>query len=86
MPCCATSTRRRRWARWRGSRRPPTAPTGAGYDLRFLRYHIHINTPDEAITFHDQVGYWLWEPATGLVLQEPHRSTELLQEISSASG
>jgi len=34
-----------------------------------LRYHIHINTPDERITFHDQVGYWLWEPATGLILQ-----------------
>ncbi len=34
-----------------------------------LRYHIHINTPDEAITFHDQVGYWLWEPATGLIMQ-----------------
>jgi len=34
-----------------------------------LRYHIHINTPEEEITFHDQVGYWLWEPATGLVLQ-----------------
>ena len=34
-----------------------------------LRYHIHINTPEEAITFHDQVGYWLWEPATGLVMQ-----------------
>jgi hypothetical protein len=25
--------------------------------------------PPEVITFHDQVGYWLWEPATGLVLQ-----------------
>lgn len=34
-----------------------------------LRYHIHINTPEEAVTFHDQVGYWLWEPATGLILQ-----------------
>lgn len=34
-----------------------------------LRYHIHINTPEEAITFHDQTGYWLWEPATGLLLQ-----------------
>ena len=21
------------------------------------------------MTFHDQVGYWLWEPATGLVMQ-----------------
>jgi hypothetical protein len=34
-----------------------------------LRYHIHINTPEEEITFHDQVGYWLWEPATGLIMQ-----------------
>lgn len=34
-----------------------------------LRYHIHINTPEEDTTFHDQVGYWLWEPATGLILQ-----------------
>lgn len=34
-----------------------------------LRYHIHINNPEEKITFHDQVGYWLWEPATGLLLQ-----------------
>jgi len=34
-----------------------------------LRYHVHINTAEEQIAFHDQVGYWLWEPATGLVLQ-----------------
>jgi hypothetical protein len=34
-----------------------------------LRYHIHILATDEDATFHDQVGYWLWEPATGLVLQ-----------------
>lgn len=34
-----------------------------------LRYHTHINTDEEAITFHDQVGYWLWEPATGLIMQ-----------------
>ncbi len=34
-----------------------------------LRYHIKINAPDEDATFHDQVGYWLYEPATGLVLQ-----------------
>ena len=24
---------------------------------------------EEDITFHDQTGYWLWEPATGLVMQ-----------------
>jgi len=34
-----------------------------------LRYHIHILATDEDATFHDQVGYWLWEKATGLVLQ-----------------
>ena len=37
--------------------------------LRGLRYHLHVNTEEEDITFHDQVGYWLWEPATGLVMQ-----------------
>jgi hypothetical protein len=34
-----------------------------------LRYHTRILAIDEAPTFHDQVGYWLWEPATGLVQQ-----------------
>jgi len=48
----------------------PIDPQANGPQLFYgLRYHVHVNTPDEAITFHDQVGYWLWEPATGLVLQ-----------------
>ena len=48
----------------------PIDPQANGPQLFYgLRYHVHINTPDEAITFHDQVGYWLWEPATGLILQ-----------------
>jgi hypothetical protein len=34
-----------------------------------LRHHAHVDTPEEAITFHDQVGYRPWEPATGLILQ-----------------
>ena len=34
-----------------------------------LRYHIHIVEPGEVETFHDQVGYWLWEPATGNLIQ-----------------
>ncbi|HZQ39971.1 MAG TPA: heme-binding beta-barrel domain-containing protein [Rhizomicrobium sp.] len=34
-----------------------------------LRYHTRILAPGEAPTFHDQVGYWLWEPATGLIMQ-----------------
>jgi hypothetical protein len=35
-----------------------------------LRYHIHINArPRRTLLFHDQIGYWLWEPATGLIMQ-----------------
>jgi hypothetical protein len=33
-----------------------------------LRYHTHIVKPGRLKTFHDQVGYWLWEPATGAIL------------------
>jgi len=48
----------------------PTDPQANGPQLLYgLRYHIHINTEEEDITFHDQVGHWLWEPATGLVMQ-----------------
>jgi hypothetical protein len=32
-----------------------------------LRYHTHIVKPGEVETFHDQVGYWLWEPAASSV-------------------
>ena len=32
-----------------------------------LRYHTHIVKPGEIETFHDQVGYWLWEPAAKTV-------------------
>ena len=50
-------------------RMDPIDPQTNGPQLFFgLRYHIHINTPEEDITFHDQVGYWLWEPATGLIM------------------
>jgi hypothetical protein len=33
-----------------------------------LRYHTHIVKPGEVETFHDQVGYWLWEPAARAVV------------------
>ena len=33
-----------------------------------LRYHTHITKPGEVETFHDQVGYWLWEPVTRRIL------------------
>ena len=48
----------------------PIDPQANGPQLLYgLRYHIHINTEEEDITFHDQVGYWSYEPATGLILQ-----------------
>lgn len=48
----------------------PIDPQANGPQLFYgLRYHVHVNTPEEETTFHDQVGYWLWEPATGLILQ-----------------
>jgi len=34
-----------------------------------LRYDMRIVKPGEVETGHDQVGYWLWEPATGALVQ-----------------
>jgi len=48
----------------------PIDPQTNGPQLFYgLRYHVHIVKPGEVETFHDQVGYWLWEPATGTVAQ-----------------
>ena len=48
----------------------PIDPQANGPQLFYgLRYHVHINTREEDITFHDQVGYWLYEASTGLILQ-----------------
>jgi hypothetical protein len=47
----------------------PIDPQTNGPQLFYgLRYHTHIVKPGEVETFHDQVGYWLWEPAAGTVL------------------
>lgn len=48
----------------------PIDPQANGPQLFYgLRYHQHVNTREEEISFHDQVGYWLYEAATGLILQ-----------------
>ncbi len=48
----------------------PIDPQTSGPQLYYgLRYHTHIVEPGEVAAFHDQVGYWLWEPATGTILQ-----------------
>gem|GEM_PF-56640 len=54
-----------------------------------LRYHVHIVADGEDITFHDQTGYWLWEPATGLVMQTlaiPRGQTALVHGNAAADG
>jgi hypothetical protein len=48
----------------------PIDPQTNGPQLIYgLRYHVHIVKPGEVGTFHDQVGYWLWEAATQTVTQ-----------------
>ncbi len=48
----------------------PIDPQTNGPQLLYgLRYHQHIVKPGEVETYHDQIGYWLWEPATGAIYQ-----------------
>jgi len=49
----------------------PIDPQTNGPQLYYgLRYHTYITHVEDGQTktFHDQVGYWLWEPATGAVV------------------
>ena len=47
----------------------PTDPQTNGPQLYYgLRYRTFIRRPNEEKAFHDQVGFWLWEPATGTVV------------------
>jgi hypothetical protein len=48
---------------------PIDAQTNGPQLLYGLRYRTRIVKPNDPETFHDQVGYWLWEPATGNLLQ-----------------
>jgi hypothetical protein len=47
----------------------PIDPQANGPQLFYgLRYHTRIVKPHEVETYHDQVGYWLWEPARETVI------------------
>ncbi len=47
----------------------PIDPQPNGPQLLYgLRYHTRIVKPGEVETYHDQIGYWLWEPATETIL------------------
>jgi hypothetical protein len=47
----------------------PIDPQTNGPQLLYgLRYHTHITKPQQIKTYHEQVGFWLWEPATQTVV------------------
>jgi hypothetical protein len=62
----------------------PIDPQTNGPQLLYgLRYHTHVTKPDQVKTYHDQVGYWLWEPATGTVI---HTLTIPRGQVVMAAG
>jgi hypothetical protein len=62
----------------------PIDPQTNGPQLLYgLRYHTHVVKPGEVKTYHDQVGYWLWEPATNTVI---HTLTIPRGQVVMASG
>lgn len=62
----------------------PIDPQTNGPQLLYgLRYHTHITKPDQVKTYHDQVGYWLWEPATETII---HTITIPRGQVVMASG
>jgi len=68
----------------------PVDPGTNGPQLIYsLRYHTHIAKPDQIKTYHEQVGYWHWEPATGTVMHSitiPRGQTVLAVGKASADA
>ena len=68
----------------------PIDPQTNGPQLFYgLRYHTFIVKPGEAATFHDQVGYWLWSPGDGMLLQSltiPRGQTALAMGKAAADA
>jgi hypothetical protein len=62
----------------------PIDPQTNGPQLYYgLRYHTHVVKPEQVKTYHEQVGYWLWEPATGAVI---HTLTIPRAQVVMAGG
>ncbi len=62
----------------------PIDPQTNGPQLLYgLRYHTHIVKPEQVKTYHDQVGYWLWEPATNTII---HTLTIPRGQVAMAVG
>jgi hypothetical protein len=62
----------------------PIDPVTNGPQLLYgLRYFTFITKPDQVKTYHEQVGYWLWEPATNAII---HTLSIPRGQIAMASG
>jgi len=62
----------------------PIDPQTNGPQLFYgLRYHTFITKPGLTKMYHDQVGHWLWEPATGAIL---HTLSIPRGQVAMASG
>ncbi len=68
----------------------PIDPQTNGPQLLYgLRYHQFVTKPGEVGAYHDQVGFWLWEPATGALYQTvsiPRAQTVLASGRASADA
>lgn len=68
----------------------PVDPGNNGPQVLYaLRYHTIMTKPGEIGTYHDQVGYWLWEPATQTVMHSltiPRGQTVLAVGKASADA
>ena len=62
----------------------PIDPQTNGPQLFYgMRYHTRIVKPGEVDMYHEQVGFWLWEPATGQIV---HTLTIPRGQIALAKG
>jgi hypothetical protein len=62
----------------------PIDPQTNGPQLFYgLWYHTHIVKPQQVKTYHEQLGYWLWEPAAGSLI---HTLTIPRGQIVMATG
>ena len=67
----------------------PIDPQTNGPQLFYgLAYVIRIVKPDDPETYHHQVGHWLWEPATGQLIQTlsiPRGQTAMAVGVAGAA-